>query len=138
MQEVCLLGLEQAGVVVSLNSGVVYWSLVGQPAQRREQEGLFVPVSNDPMEDYPELALLPRLQQLIVSGPGLSLADAAHIDALLLEVSSSDQFQVDRSRLQDSQPGWSYITMNSQGDFSYVPNAGRAAAVLVWPLKPVL
>lgn len=135
MREFCLLGLEQAGVIVPLGTGVLFWTLLGQPGQRLQQEGVFVPVSNDPMVDFSDLAMVRRLSGLGEVGSALSIADVEEIDALLLEVSSSDHFQVDRNRLQESQSGWVLITIDAQGEFSYFSNTGRFSAILVWPVK---
>ena len=134
MKEICLYNLEQAGVIILENTGVVYFNQVGGGACLKAQaEGLFVPVSNDPPLDNMELNLSTRLRSLTKGGVGVSHRIAREINALLLEVSSTDTYQVNLGRLKESQESWVYITVTAQGEYSQYHGYETFDAVLTWP-----
>lgn len=140
MKSVCLLSLEQAGVIVQLPSGVSFWNQYGHQAPRNEAEGVFVPISNDPPADQPELALRARLDAIAGAAGSLTAAAVRELNELLYEVSSSDELRVDNARLSASAPGWVPVTIKPQGEFSYFagfvsPVGGGASlqGLLTWP-----
>ncbi|MBR9911036.1 MAG: hypothetical protein GYB33_11880 [Gammaproteobacteria bacterium] len=136
MQELCLLSLEQAGVIALQPSGLLFWTHVGAGGadNRVEAEGVFVPLSSDPPADSPELALAARLASEVQKADCFTpqLADA--VDEVLLEISSSDAYRVDRQRLSESRSGWVYVTVTPQGEFSHFQGFESFAAVVTWPL----
>lgn len=140
MKRVCLYSLEQPGVVVLSQSGVTYWNKTGDIDPRFQAEGILVPISNDPPNGYPELSLVPRLQDLTANSESLSVSQVSELDSLLQEVSSSDAISVDRARMGESSEGWVYLTIRPQGEFSYFVGFldelggadGTLQAVLTW------
>jgi len=134
MKEICLYNLEQAGVIIFENTGVVYFNQTGGTACVQEKaEGLFVPISNDPPLDSMELNLSTRLRSLTQGVVGVSHGIAREINALLLEVSSTDTYQVNMSRLKESQESWVYISVTPQGEYSQYNGYDTFDAVLTWP-----
>lgn len=134
MKEICLYNLEQAGVIILENTGVVYFNQVGGSACiRAEAEGLFVPVSNDPPLDSMELNLSTRLRSLTKGAVGVSRGIAREINALLLEVSSTDTYQVNMDRLKESRESWVHISVTPQGEYSQYMGYESFEAVLTWP-----
>lgn len=142
MKTACLLGLEQAAVIVQQPGGVSYWNQHGYGSPRYEMEGILVPVSNDPPADQPALALSVRLQDVTAAGGPLTAAMVRELNELLFEVSSSDELRVDSTRLSASAPGWVHITIKPQGEFSYFagfvhaePGESSLQGVLTWPCR---
>ena len=134
MKEICLYNLEQAGVIILDSTRVVYFNQVGGSACiQAKAEGLFVPVSNDPPLDSMELNLSTRLRSLTQGVIGVSHSIAREINALLLEVSSTDTYQVDMNRLKESQESWVYISVTPQGEYSQYNGYEAFDAVLTWP-----
>ncbi len=134
MKEICLYNLEQAGVIILDSTGVVYFNQAGGTAcLQKKAEGLFVPVSNDPPLDSMELNLSTRLRSLTQGEVGVSHSIAREINALLLEVSSTDTYQVDMNRLKESQESWVYISVTPQGEYSQYNGYDTFDAVLTWP-----
>lgn len=141
MKRVCLLSLQQAGVIVLQPSGVLYWNKSGHSDERFQAEGIFVPVSNDPPAEQPELDLCPRLQAITGAAESLTPKMAQAINELLYEISSSDALSVDAARLSASSHSWVHITIKPHGEFSYFEGFVGAAAggeeslrgVLTWP-----
>ena len=131
MKRICLFNLEQVAAVAESSSGVVYFNRAGEWADQEllEQEGFLVPLSNDAPDGFP--TLLERLRDL----SGGALPKLEEVDSLLQEVSCSDQLVVDRSRWSESRPGWIYVTVFAQGEFSQFDGFDRVAAVLTWPLN---
>ena len=134
MKEICLYNLEQAGVIILENTGIVYFNQVGGDACLQAQaEGLFVPVSNDPPLGNMELNFSTRLSSLTKGVAGVSHRIAREINTLLLEVSSTDTYQVNLGRLEESQESWVYITVIPQGEYSQYKGYETFDAVLTWP-----
>lgn len=130
MKRICLFNLEQVAAVTESSSGVVYFNRVGAAGDSdlMEQEGFLIPLSNDAPEGFP--TLLERLCELGRE----SLPDLEELDALLQEVSCSDQLVVDRSRWSESRPGWVYLSVFPQGEFSQFEGFDQTAAILTWPM----
>ena len=134
MKEICLYNLEQAGVIILENSGVIYFNHTeGASSVQEKAEGLFVPISNAPPLDSMELNLSTRLRSLTQGGIGVTHCIAREINALLLEVSSTDTYQVNLSRLTESKESWVYITVTAQGEYSQYNGYETFDAVLTWP-----
>lgn len=134
MKEICLYNLEQAGIIILDRTGVVYFNQVGgSDCVQEKAEGLFVPVSNDPPLDSLDLNLTTRLRSLTKGKGSFSHGVVKEINALLLEVSSSDGYQVSMARLKDSKESWVYITVTPQGEFSQYNGYETFDAVLTWP-----
>ncbi len=134
MKEICLYNLEQAGVIILENSGVIYFNQASGTASVQEKaEGLFVPISNDPPLDSMELNLSTRLRSLTKGSVSVSHSIAREINALLLEVSSTDTYQVNMTRLEESKESWVYITVTPQGEYSQYNGYETFDAVLTWP-----
>nr|WP_243760345.1 DUF6210 family protein [Aestuariicella hydrocarbonica] len=127
------------------DSGVFYWNRVGvdNPSNplnsTRREEGFFVPISNDPPLDQSELSLVPRLNEIASRSQELTPGMVNQLDDLLHEVSSSDAISVDASKLKASAPGWVYLNIMAQGEFSYFSGfggeGGNLQGVLTWPCR---
>lgn len=128
----CLYNLEQMGVVVVDQEGPTYFNALNESEDRNVQ-GYLVPVSNDCPPDQPELVLTARLNSLAWGEVGLSNQTAQEVQQLLLEISSTDCYQVDHTMLHQSCRGWVHIKIIPQGAFSHFQGAGPLQAVLIWP-----
>lgn len=134
MKQICLYNLEQAGVVILDKAGVAYFNKsAGVADVLRVESGFFVPMSNDPPLGDAELGLVHRLRQITLNQEGLTQAHANEIDALLLEVSSTDRYKVDIERLDESNESWVYLDIVPQGEYSNFENFSSFKAVLTWP-----
>lgn len=138
VREMCLYSLEQAGVVVLQSGQPSFFNQVGGTEyRRRDAEGWFVPLSNDPMEGSGRDEYLDALlAEVFRAKPvGLSIAQADEVDDLLMQLSSSDQMRVDRSKLADSEAGWVFVEVSPMGDFSQFAGVDSCSGVLTWPNK---
>jgi len=137
MREICLYNLEQAGLIVLESGGYDFFNQVGGLACRRRQAtGIFAPISNDPLIDAERHEHLDALLAEAVQGEAVitrRLAEA--IDAVLMSLSSTDLLRVDLSRLDDSEPGWVFVTLTPGGEFSQFLSMPEGPAVLTWPNK---
>ncbi|MAZ89800.1 MAG: hypothetical protein CL693_19370 [Cellvibrionaceae bacterium] len=95
----------------------------------REQEGWFVPLSNDAPTDLP--CMTEQLQAL----PQDEAVSVTQLNAVLAQISSSDQLQVDSTRFQHAYHGWLPIKVVPQGDYSLLQGFEESTGVLTWPLK---
>ncbi len=134
MRECCLYNLEQAAVILLDEGGVCYFNNTGGSAAIQSRAaGFLVPVSNDPPQDQPELALARRLSAVIKNKIGITHADAAAINDLLREMSSSDFYCVDETRLEQSLESWVFIKIRPQGEYSQFQGFDEFTAILTWP-----
>lgn len=132
--KICLYNLEQLGVILLDQDGPTYFNLVG--GNNRVDvtaQGFFVPVSNDPPVDAPELALPSRLSGITKNMVGLSKDLTQPINQLLMEISSSDHYEVDETKLDQSSEGWVYLKVIPEGEFSTFDGFVPFEAVLTWP-----
>lgn len=137
MLSICLYNLRQLGLVVPINSGATYFNRVNRLAEELEDrhlEGLFVPLCNDPPSDSPELEITQRLNQIWADNTSLTIGQASAINEVLWELSTTDQYEVCRSQLQESVPGWLFVDVLPNGDFSQLQGLDPFTGVLTWPL----
>jgi len=120
MREICLYNLEQAGLILLEESGCVLFNQVGGLGYRRRQAtGVFAPISNDPLVDADRDQHLDALLAAAVRGDeSLTATGAAALDDALMSLSSTDLLSVDRARLSESEPGWVYVQLVPNGEFS--------------------
>lgn len=134
MKEICLYNLTQTGIVILSGAGITYYNQTGGAAcMQSRATGYFVPISNDPPLDQPELDLSLRLGSLLKDVTGLTVDDSRKINDLLLEVSSSDRYCVNDNRLNESQEAWVHIKVVPGGDYSQFTGFDEFDAVLTWP-----
>lgn len=132
--KICLYDLEQAGIIVLDQRGITYFNQVGGCAcVKASAKGYFVPISNDPPLDQPELALPERLTELTRDLVGLSVEIANQINQLIMEVSSSDRYEVDFDKLDQCSEAWIYLTVYPGGEYSTFDSDVAFKAVLTWP-----
>lgn len=132
--KICLYNLEQTGVIILDKVGLPYFNQSGGiHCQQAMETGYFVPISNDPPSDQPELALAGRLSNITKNRIGLNERSAGEINQLLKEISSSDHFEVDTEKLQQSAEAWIYLRIYPAGEFSTFGGADPFKAVLTWP-----
>jgi len=137
MSDICLFNLEQAGLILLDNKGWNFFNQTGGLASRRRQAvGLFVPISNDPMVDADRHEYLDALLAQATGGAqALTGREAAAIDDVLMSLSSTDLLSVDRTRLAESEPGWVFVQLIPEGEYSQFPAMPAGPAVLTWPNK---
>lgn len=139
MERVCLFNLEQAGVIIEDPKGLCFFNQVGSmlngdvneapsDASVFEQVGWFVPLSNDAPLGLPSMT---ELLQALAQGTAVSVSQ---LNEILIQVSSSDQLQVDSSRYPQAHHGWLPVTIVPQGDFSLLEGFEERKGVLTWPL----
>ncbi|MBL4868890.1 MAG: hypothetical protein JKY67_21200 [Pseudomonadales bacterium] len=134
MKEICLYNLEQVGVIILDPNGAIYFNKSGGTACMQSRErGFFVPISNDPPLDQPELNLPDRLTAITRDLVGLSGKHTQPINELLLEISSSDTYSVNEDKLSVSHEAWVYIKVIAGGNYSQFEGFGEFYAVLTWP-----
>jgi len=137
MREICLYNLEQAGLILLEESGCVLFNQVGGLGYRRRQAtGVFAPISNDPLVDADRDQHLDALLAAAVRGEeSLTATGAAALDDALMSLSSTDLLSVDRARLSESEPGWVFVQLVPNGEFSQFSSVPAGPAVLTWPNK---
>lgn len=133
MNSICLYNLRQLGLLIPCKSGATYFNRVGTEQEDRCLEGLFVPLCNDPPEDQPELEITRRLTQAFTGAATLTPNQAASINEILWELSTSDQYEVCRAKLQESVSGWLFVDVLPYGDFSQLQGLDPFTGVLTWP-----
>ncbi len=140
MKRVCLFNLEQVGMIIEGSAGVCFFNQVGSrliDAENeasatdtvRQQEGWFVPLSNDAPID------VPCMKKLLQALSQHEVVSVAQLNAILAQISSSDQVQVDSTRFQQAHHGWLPITIVPRGDYSLLQGFEECVGVLTWPLK---
>ena len=134
MKEIGLYNLHQTGVIVINDTGIPYFTITGgSTSVRSNAVGYFVPISNDPPSDQPELNWVPRLRSITEDLDHLTPIAAQQINELLLEVSSTDQYRVDENKLDLSHEAWIHIKVVATGDYSQFSGFDEFDAVLTWP-----
>ena len=134
MKEFCLYDLEQVGVIILDDGGAVYYNQTGGTAcMQPRAKGFFVPISNDAPLGQDELDLASRLGNATRDSVGLSKFEAVKVNQLLKEVSSSDLYTVDESKLDLSNEAWVYLDISPQGEFSHFDGYSKLKAILTWP-----
>ncbi len=130
----CLFNLEQTGVIILNDQGATYFNQAGGAnGAERFERGYFVPISNDAPKDQPELSLECRLTELTKDSATINSQTANAINQLLMEISSSDRYEIDMDRLTNSCEAWIYLKVYPQGDYSTFGNNEPFNAVLTWP-----
>jgi Family of unknown function (DUF6210) len=132
------LMLNQVGVIIMFNSGVVYHNQTcGTACMQRFQEGVLVLptdpllVIDAPFEVYqcPIEAALRKMTWYAIRGIDSERAD--EIDTLLKSNGFTSGIAVDRTRLQESEEAWVYVILEPGEYFAY-SGFGRCQGVLVW------
>lgn len=132
------LSLNQVGIIIVFNSGVVYHNQTCNVAcMQRFQEGILVLptdpllVLNAPFEVYqcPIEAALRKMPWYAITGINAQRAD--EIDALLKSDGFTSGIAVDRTRLDESEEAWVYVTLEAKDYFAY-SGFGECRGVLVW------
>ncbi|WP_338846302.1 DUF6210 family protein [Massilia sp. W12] len=132
--KICLYNLEQVGIIILDDRGLLYFNQAGGTAcLQPSAKGYFVPISNGPPLDQPELALDVKLTEVTQDLVGLNPAVAQEINLLLMEVSSSDRYEVDLSKLALSSEAWVYVRVYPQGNYSTYGASEPFEAILTWP-----
>ena len=80
----------------------------------------------------PEAHLMDQLAQVVKGAVGLNAQQAQAINALLMEVSSSDRYEVNMDQLAHSNEAWVHVRVFPQGDYSTFDNAEPFQAILTW------
>ena len=80
-----------------------------------------------------DLNLSSRLRSLTQGSVGVSHSIGREINALLLEISSTDTYQINMNRLKESKESWVYISVTPQGEYSQYKGYDTFDAVLTWP-----
>lgn len=138
-KKICLFDLEQAGVIILENSGIHFFNNTGGKANIREEaEGTFAPLSNClPLglshSERTNLCLTNQLRKITTQNPALAPSQVSDVNDVLREISSSDRYQVNLSRLAESKEAWVYVTIYPQGDYSHFEGYDTIEAVLTWP-----
>lgn len=141
MKHICLYDLKQTGVIILEETGVEYFNFTnGSTNTTSRAEGIFVPISNCPLEDIPEESLHYKLQQALhdsvdntTGATPLNASNISAINQLLLEISSSDSYRVDLDKSSESQLGWLYVRVTPAGDFSHFAGFDEFTGILTWP-----
>lgn len=130
------LSLNQVGVIVCINSGVVYHHQTGGTAcMQRWQEGvLLLPsepelVREAPVEVYrcPIEAALHTMDWLV----RMDEERATVIDTLLKTFGLTKGISVDRTRLHEAEEGWVPVHLEPIGNALY-EGFGNCQGILVW------
>jgi hypothetical protein len=131
------LSLNQVGIIILCDSGVIYHNQTcGVACMQRYQEGvLLLPTDPElvygaPIETYQcpiELGLR-AMAWGAISGIDVNRADA--IDSLLKGYPFTKTISVDRSRLDESEEAWVYVTLEPTGAF--YSGFGYCYGILVW------
>lgn len=130
---ICLYNLEQVAVLALDEQGPEYFQLSGGPnLVEVSARGLLAPISNDAPLDMPEAHLMDQLAQVVKGAVGLNAQQAQAINALLMEVSSSDRYEVNMDQLAHSNEAWVHVRVFPQGDYSTFDNAEPFQAILTW------
>ena len=133
MREICLFNLEQAGIIVLESTGACYFNQVAG-GERREAEGLFIPISNDVPADSGMSSLSERLQTLWRNSTDPSSNPSTmDINLVLSEISSSDLIHIDLESVGDLCCGWIPVEILPEGDFSQFQGFDSVKGILTWP-----
>lgn len=134
------LSLNQVGVIVCLNSGVVYHHQTGGTAcMQRWQEGVLVLPSDpelvreSPVEVYrcPIEAALRSMDWLGVGVGRMGEERATAIDTLLKSFGGTAGISVDRTRLHEAEEAWVPVHLEPVECAEY-EGFGHCQGILVW------
>lgn len=132
------LYLNQAGVIILFKSGVIYQNQTCNTAcMQRCEEGILLLVCYaylvaalpEPLYLCPIESGLKKMEW----GPveGIDEKRASEIDDLLQSESPTKHITVDRSRLNESEEAWVYVTLEP-GEYGFYQGFGSCKGVLVW------
>jgi len=133
------LSLNQAGVIIVFNSGVVYHNQTcGLTCMQRYQEGvLLLPTDPELMVDAPvgglyRCPIAYALEQMDWNSmTGIDTQRADEIDAVLTGYGFTKKITVDRTRLSESEEAWVYVTLEPL-DYGLYSGLGSCRGILVW------
>ncbi|MBL8448081.1 MAG: hypothetical protein JNJ44_11780 [Zoogloeaceae bacterium] len=132
--EICLFNLRQAAILVLDEAGPEYFNRAGGAALREPRaRGFLVPICDDPPPGQAQVGLPQRLGAATRNRVGIGAPEARQLNALLREISSSDLYEVDGTRLDQSMEGWIFVEVYPQGPFSQYGAGPAFKAVLTWP-----
>ncbi len=130
------LSLNQVGVIVCLNSGVVYHHQTGGTACRqRWQEGvLLLPSDPELVREAPVEVYLCPIEAALRSMDWLGKVDeerARAINTLLKSFGGTAGISVDRTRLHEAEEGWVPVHLEPVECAEY-EGFGHCQGILVW------
>ena len=132
------LSLNSAGVIILVNSGVIYENVTcGTACVRRCEEGvLLLPTMPELVPDSStEVYLCPVEAKLKAMewGPiqGINVVRASEIDSVLKNYGFTKGISVDKTRLQESEEAWVYVDVEP-AELSLYSGFGSCKGVIVW------
>ena len=135
------LSLNQVGVIIIFNSGVIYQNQTcGHLCKQRCEEGvLMLPTDPELVEGLSiEIYQCPIEKSLRKmewwSVPGLSSEIASEIDSLLQNYGLTRNISVDKSLLEESEEAWIYVRVEpaERAEYPIYTGFGSCRGVLVW------
>ena len=135
MREINLFGLEQAGLIILLPTGIQYHNLTGGSAcDNASAEGIFAPLENELLVDgISYRKFFQTLSDLTKDTLSIPAEVADKIDRIFNASCAIDDIVMDREQLVASREAWLYVNVQPAEEISDFTGFGPFKAVLTWP-----